>query len=443
MSLDVIKNFCKVTASAGYNDTATEIVLLAGEGATLPTVPFNLVWWDSTQYTDPAECPTVEIVRVTNVAIDTLTIVRAQESTAATVKNVSGHTYKLVNAFTKFTYDLIKTTVDATTGTNTGDNTIATAEVVTDTASATTWPALYEAATGSIAVHTDAGLTYNASTANLATTTFTGALTGHASLDAPINSPTFTGTLTVPVGLTGLLRADTGVVSIDTDVTNLVDNLSYTQLADGTDGNLITWDAAGAPALVATGTATHVLTSNGVGTAPTFQAAAGGAQTVSIYLPAEASYLPATAPAELAEIAGSGVYGGWSYLAFDDTTSEHAVWRVPVPGYDGGNITVTAFSKPATTPAGAVTLQYDILTIGLANSEAFNAAITVDTTVNISHSLNTTELNTDICIASATIDPANVAADDLLVIELARDVATDTLVGDGQLLGILVSYTRT
>lgn len=39
---------------------------------------------------------------------------------------------------------------------------------------------------------------------------------------APIASPTFTGTLTVPTGLTGVLRADTGVVSVDTDVTDIV-----------------------------------------------------------------------------------------------------------------------------------------------------------------------------------------------------------------------------
>jgi hypothetical protein len=41
-------------------------------------------------------------------------------------------------------------------------------------------------------------------------------------LKAPLASPTFTGTLTVPVGLTGVLRADTGVVSVDTDVTDIV-----------------------------------------------------------------------------------------------------------------------------------------------------------------------------------------------------------------------------
>jgi hypothetical protein len=190
-------------------------------------------------------------------------------------------------------------------------------------------------------------------------------------------------------------------------------------------------------------TSGYVLTSTGASSLPTFQAAAGGAQKALIYLGCESAYLPATNPAALLEVAGATVYGGWSYLAFDDTTSEHAIWRVPVPDYDGGNIIVTAFSKPATTPTGAVTLQYDILTIGLANSEAFNSANTVDTTVNISHVLDVTESQTDICIASATIDPANVAADDLLIIEIARDVTTDTLVGDGQLLGILLEYTRT
>ena len=47
-------------------------------------------------------------------------------------------------------------------------------------------------------------------------------------------------------------------------------------LTDGTDGELITWDASGVAATVSAGTSTHILTSNGAGAAPTFQAAAGG-----------------------------------------------------------------------------------------------------------------------------------------------------------------------
>ena len=52
------------------------------------------------------------------------------------------------------------------------------------------------------------------------------------------------------------------------------DSVTLAKMAGGTDGNLITYDASGDPAHVATGTATHVLTSNGAGAAPTFQAVA-------------------------------------------------------------------------------------------------------------------------------------------------------------------------
>lgn len=55
------------------------------------------------------------------------------------------------------------------------------------------------------------------------------------------------------------------------------DAVTLAKIAAGTDGELITWDASGDPAVVAVGTSTHVLTSNGAGSAPTFQAAGGGA----------------------------------------------------------------------------------------------------------------------------------------------------------------------
>jgi hypothetical protein len=61
------------------------------------------------------------------------------------------------------------------------------------------------------------------------------------------------------------------------DTAGIADNaISLAKVAHGTAGNLITYDAAGAPAAVGTGTATHVLTSNGAGAAPTFQAPAAG-----------------------------------------------------------------------------------------------------------------------------------------------------------------------
>jgi len=105
MALDPIKNFAKCTVSAGYDAVATSIVLVAGDGAKLPDPAsegaFNLVWFNFTDYKDPADDPDKEIVRCTAKSTDTLTVARGQEGTTATVKNVAGKTYKMVLAMTK------------------------------------------------------------------------------------------------------------------------------------------------------------------------------------------------------------------------------------------------------------------------------------------------------------------------------------------------------
>ena len=105
MALDPVKNFAKVEVSTGYDAAATSIVLTAGGGAKLPDPAtdgaFNLVWWNDTDYKDPADDSNKEIVRCTARSTDTLTVTRAQEGTTATVKNVAGKTYKMVLAMTK------------------------------------------------------------------------------------------------------------------------------------------------------------------------------------------------------------------------------------------------------------------------------------------------------------------------------------------------------
>jgi len=63
----------------------------------------------------------------------------------------------------------------------------------------------------------------------------------------------------------------------------ITDNsVTLAKMAHGTDGELITYDATGAPANVAVGTSGQVLTSGGVGVAPTFQAAAGGGKVLQV-----------------------------------------------------------------------------------------------------------------------------------------------------------------
>ena len=58
------------------------------------------------------------------------------------------------------------------------------------------------------------------------------------------------------------------------------DAVTLAKQAGGTDGNLITYNASGDPAVVTTGNSGQVLTSNGAGAAPTFQAASGGISDV-------------------------------------------------------------------------------------------------------------------------------------------------------------------
>lgn len=57
---------------------------------------------------------------------------------------------------------------------------------------------------------------------------------------------------------------------------NSLSNVDVADLANGTDGELITWGSDAVATTVAAGSAGEVLTSNGAGAAPTFQAAAGG-----------------------------------------------------------------------------------------------------------------------------------------------------------------------
>lgn len=149
-------------------------------------------------------------------------------------------------------------------------------------------------------------LIFEGATANDFETSF--AITDPTTPDKVITFPDATGTVAVTASAPATLNSTTGDIGItvlkdlvttsplsggtndilvgaDADITLSIDNISYTLLADGTDGNLITWDANGAPALVATGDANQVLTSNGAGAAPSFKAAAaGGTQSKSFVI---------------------------------------------------------------------------------------------------------------------------------------------------------------
>jgi len=98
--LDAVKDFGKATVSTTYDAAATSVVVSTGHGAKFPDPasmgPFYLVWWNSTDYADPSDDPNVEICLCIARATDTLTIIRAQSGTAASTKNTSAKTYRLI-----------------------------------------------------------------------------------------------------------------------------------------------------------------------------------------------------------------------------------------------------------------------------------------------------------------------------------------------------------
>ena len=110
--LDPVVNFGKVTVWTGYNDLDIVIRLDTDDGSKLPNPAtdgrFNLIWFNSSTYPDPADDPNVEIVRCRIRDGDILTVDRHEEGTAALTKNASG-VYKMILSPTKKTIDDIQT----------------------------------------------------------------------------------------------------------------------------------------------------------------------------------------------------------------------------------------------------------------------------------------------------------------------------------------------
>ena len=88
---------------------------------------------------------------------------------------------------------------------------------------------------------------------------------------------------------------DHGSAGYLTSVTVPNNHVTLARMAGGTDGELITYDSNGDPDHVAVGTNGHVLTSNGAGNAPTFQAASGGGGGGGVTVQEEGSSLSTTA----------------------------------------------------------------------------------------------------------------------------------------------------
>jgi len=129
------------------------------------------------------------------------------------------------------------------------------------------------------------------------------------------------------------------------------DAITLAKMAAGTAGNLITYDAAGDPAAVATGTATHVLTSNGPGAAPTFQVAPGGTDADAIH---------DNVAGEIAAITAKATPVSGDFLIIEDSAAANVKKSITMGAIDHDALTnFVANEHIDWTQAGAGTIHVD------------------------------------------------------------------------------------
>lgn len=108
-----VKDFALVTVNGTYGAGDTAVTLMTGNGSSLPQttngVTYPLVWWNETDYPHAALDPYREIVLITNRSNDTLaTIIRGQQGTIASPKNIAGKTYRMSLSLTAAMWESLR-----------------------------------------------------------------------------------------------------------------------------------------------------------------------------------------------------------------------------------------------------------------------------------------------------------------------------------------------
>jgi len=165
----------------------------------------------------------------------------------------------------------------------------------------------------------------------------------------------------------------------------------------------------------------------------------GSVGTHEIYIPAGAMYTVTTNGAEYAtrELATNDIM--ISSFNFDPTTSEKAQFNWATPAnWDAGTIRAKLYWT--TTGGGASdTVDLDLAAVGFANDNPMDA--TVGTAQNMTDTwIADDDLHVSSYSSAITIAGSPVAGE-LVVFQLSRDVATDDLVSDLEVLGILLEYS--
>ncbi len=210
------------------------------------------------------------------------------------------------------------------------------------------------------------------------------------------------------------------------------------QMAGGTDGNVITYDANGDPAAVPTGTTGQVLTSNGVGAAPTMQTLPEGLSGLTSIWVGAGAMIPRTTNGSSAlqtrENATNDVMD--DYLEFDASAEEGVQFDLVIPSWDEGTIIATFHWDGAATATG--TRPWDIACQSYADGDPIDTAFPSPTEVT---DTITTVGDEHISAATAAVTVANTPSDgDKVKCEITGPT-TGSIAVDSLLFGVSIGYT--
>ena len=211
---------------------------------------------------------------------------------------------------------------------------------------------------------------------------------------------------------------------------NNLSNVDVADLANGTDGELITWSATGVATTVGVGTSAQVLTSNGAGAAPTFQTVAGGGNK-SIWISGNAC--------DFAGGSSQATSGNMPVIRTADSTTSSIDCTFVVPTDFSALDSLQVYWK---LPGGAHP-------VNLHMSEMLCGVLTAGDTTTSTDNVNATTLSTTAADAlmtsdiSGAINGLTLNAGDVVSILFTRDAgnAGDTINAVADIYGFLFKYS--
>ena len=165
------------------------------------------------------------------------------------------------------------------------------------------------------------------------------------------------------------------------------------------------------------------------------------AGTETMWIPANALYLPTTNPADSASVETTALRPELKVLDFDASTAQYAQFAIAMPkSWNLGTVTYQVFWSPSTTNTGNCIfgLQGVSCTEGDTADVAFGTAIEVtDAGIGTVEDVQMTAASSAMTIAGSPAD------DDQTFFQLYRDAAdgSDTFTGEARVLGIKLFYT--